>query len=465
MKKIKARLVNWLLKDVTLDELAVRRLIIGNKTVKINPDSIQLAPLTADPSTLLQGLVWYRSDLDEFRYSPDGSEVKKATVTPPVKRSDLEYPTENVLLLWLYLIEKADTAGVYVYNKYNVVGGHNRHLITLDTFTDHGVECLGVVLNVDTGVDVCVARYDLNTSTNKPRNYLNTLQTGGHSLYKYDSGSATQIGNESVSLSVLDPFYLLLSCVGSTIKSFRDSRPIQSSDTPKISATDTSFASGCYGVGNLDRTYVWNTGINLYPFCHWWYTRLKSAYSPLQKSLVVVEVDYEIIEHPLEKYPIIQPKLPKRIVGNKDLLSLTWGSIDFRTVNGKPISPTYLISITGNNPYNPNAINEVLSQLRARGFKVYTNPQNRIDEIYRNEKSDRDWLISKEELAYQILGTEKHEIMAVAKFYEREVINLGRVKPEEIPNFDTLMRRYISLAKKYKIEDKYALIFTKALKI
>ena len=44
-----------------------------------NLGGIQI-PRTDDPATLLEGLMWYRKDADEWKYSPDGSNIKSLTV-------------------------------------------------------------------------------------------------------------------------------------------------------------------------------------------------------------------------------------------------------------------------------------------------------------------------------------------------------------------------------------------------
>ena len=40
-----------------------------------NLGGIQI-PRTNDPATLLEGLMWYRKDTDEWKYSPDGTNIK-----------------------------------------------------------------------------------------------------------------------------------------------------------------------------------------------------------------------------------------------------------------------------------------------------------------------------------------------------------------------------------------------------
>ncbi|RLE37486.1 hypothetical protein DRJ17_06505 [Candidatus Woesearchaeota archaeon] len=73
-KKFKKRIAWWLIKDLIEEGLPYLR--IGKNTVDLLPDSIKFPALTSDP-TLEAVKLWYRSDLDEWRYSPDGTTVKK----------------------------------------------------------------------------------------------------------------------------------------------------------------------------------------------------------------------------------------------------------------------------------------------------------------------------------------------------------------------------------------------------
>jgi len=73
-KKFKKRVAWWLIKDLVEEGLPYLR--IGKNTVDLLPDSIKFPALTSDPS-LEAVKLWYRSDLDEWRYTPDGTTVKK----------------------------------------------------------------------------------------------------------------------------------------------------------------------------------------------------------------------------------------------------------------------------------------------------------------------------------------------------------------------------------------------------
>jgi len=49
---------------------------IGEDTVVVNKDHVDLAPLTADPA-LAEGRMWFRSDTDKAKWSPDGAIVEE----------------------------------------------------------------------------------------------------------------------------------------------------------------------------------------------------------------------------------------------------------------------------------------------------------------------------------------------------------------------------------------------------
>jgi len=67
--RLRRRIARWLLEG--LEELEV-----GGSTVKIDASSVTLASLTSDP-TLAAGKLWFRSDLGQLRFSPDGSSAKQ----------------------------------------------------------------------------------------------------------------------------------------------------------------------------------------------------------------------------------------------------------------------------------------------------------------------------------------------------------------------------------------------------
>jgi len=73
---LKTKLVNLLLSDVEIEELVVKKIKAGKKTIKITPDFIDMAVLTADPS-LAVGRMWML-DIGELRFTEDGATVRTA---------------------------------------------------------------------------------------------------------------------------------------------------------------------------------------------------------------------------------------------------------------------------------------------------------------------------------------------------------------------------------------------------
>jgi len=82
LKILRNKLVNLLLKDVEIEELIVKKIEAGERTIIVTPDYIDMAALTADPA-LAAGRAWFRSDLGRCRYSPNGVEVISLDPPPP----------------------------------------------------------------------------------------------------------------------------------------------------------------------------------------------------------------------------------------------------------------------------------------------------------------------------------------------------------------------------------------------
>lgn len=82
LREIKRKIINWLLRDIEIDYLRVRNIKVGDNTVVIKGDRIVFPQLTADPSTLEAGMLFYRGDIDKWRYSPDGASIKDVGLGP-----------------------------------------------------------------------------------------------------------------------------------------------------------------------------------------------------------------------------------------------------------------------------------------------------------------------------------------------------------------------------------------------
>jgi len=75
LKTLKAFILRKLLEDVDLEEIKVRRIRIGDRTMILTPDYVDFAALTADP-TLAAGRMWFNEAEGVMKYSPDGVEKK-----------------------------------------------------------------------------------------------------------------------------------------------------------------------------------------------------------------------------------------------------------------------------------------------------------------------------------------------------------------------------------------------------
>ena len=88
--KIKEWILNRLFKGVTIDEITVNKIkTTGEETAYL--DLIKLDSRTSNPS-LSEGLLWFRSDLDNVYLSPDGSNaVQMLKDGDPVELKDGNY--------------------------------------------------------------------------------------------------------------------------------------------------------------------------------------------------------------------------------------------------------------------------------------------------------------------------------------------------------------------------------------
>jgi hypothetical protein len=62
-------------------------------------------------------------------------------------------------------------------------------------------------------------------------------------------------------------------------------------------------------------------------------------------------------------------------------------------------------------------------------------------------------LITENELTYQLIGAEELEVKSIADFYEREVVNLKRIDPAKIVDFDQTIDMWIAKAQQHNKHD------------
>lgn len=364
---------------------------------------------------------------------------------PTIPRTKLEYPTVDVSFAYLSAINKLN---------FDIGAGASRSLanfvLTLDSFTDKAVKCQCVD---ETGL---FGRWvDLN---NWYELFLNSsASTADLRINVIIAGTSTNIASEAVDIRTDSRHLLMFSISGSTLKGFRNDMT-----TAKISATNTEYAIGLFGI--LGGTSGGSNNIDAL------LGMLLAPSSPLQNAKAIVELEItgsgreddsirpefarELIEISklsrlpdflyleAKKYEILRNKgftdeemelilghIPQHQV---DLASVSWGAFDYKGEN------TMLVCIVGDNPYRSGAILRQVGHAKSKNLKIYKVPQSydEAKEIYRQVKRDRpDIIAGKDNFAYQTLGIPDLEPLAVADYYDGFVEGIYNIKDlEKLPN-------------------------------
>lgn len=355
-----------------------------------------------------------------------------------VTRTKLEYPTVDVFLIYLASINKI--IYVDVSDRYSAV-------VTYDSFADKMIEDIASV--TESRRPALYGRFR-DKSNSYYVSYNNGASTADFELCKIVAGGVTRLGYEAVDLTAGYTYLTSLSISGSALKAYR-------AGTLKISVTDTSFASGRWGMSPAPGADdVYDTGMTT------GFAMLKAPTSAIQPSIKILEVpvrgngtmedpympdipselvnvlelDKSIImslpEHIIrdaKKYTILKQKgfsdeeielVFGRIQIEIDLLSVTWGSFEFSYK-----SATNIIMITGDNPYKPGAIQKQIDFAKSNGLKTFSAPKtyNEAISLYNQlNKYFSHWLAGKDNFAYHVLGYEELEPLAVIDFYYGELI-------------------------------------------
>jgi len=344
-----------------------------------------------------------------------------------IARSKLEYPTVDVSFAYLSAINKVRLIGQYDWDS----GG----VFTIDSFTDKAI--LNVIC------DAAVLSIGRSQGDMKNR-YAQFIYSGNpakdHIISKVVNGTNTDLAYEAVNVAGGSQHLALFSISGSTLNGFRIDLT-----TPKITATDTTFASGYFGPAS-----AWSKGIRT-PLD----AVLKAPASATPPALTILEVDVagsgkpedpfrpnltqnlveisqlsglpNFLYQDARRYEILKNKgftddeikvllgyIPQHQV---DLNAVTWGAFEFSEK-----SPTNIIVITGDNPYQAGAIDRQKSNAK----RSFTPPKSYGDAValYAQLKNDYPhWLAGKDNFAYQVLGYEGLEVLGVIDFYEGELID------------------------------------------
>jgi hypothetical protein len=367
-----------------------------------------------------------------------------------VTRAKLEYPTVDVSLAHLAIIEKMQ----HLSTNNTVVS----HFVTTDIFTDKAIE--HAAISTDQNF-MCVGRvtpslYFYSTTSIPP------ASTADHEIRKITTYYTT-LATEAVDISFYCWQAWKLSISGSLIKSYRG--------TAYITATDTSFASGYIGVS------LYSNGMYTYNMCNnadALIAHLRAPSSALLPAQAILELNIEgsgkpedpfrpilsknlvevssltglpdFLYQEAKKYKVLKDKgftddEIKLILGyapqhQVDLNSITWGSFELHADK----SPTAIITVAGDNPYQAGAIDKQKGNAK-RTFSVPGN-YNEAVALYNKLKSDHSyWIAGKDSFAYQVLGLEILDWFQNIDFYFGEFIEhkthydqLKQVSDSEIRN-------------------------------
>lgn len=382
--------------------------------------------------------VLYDTDKDNLVDQLASHSHVRADITDllPITRADLEYPTEDVNLAYLMAIDKAQEA----YNKYGTPARGHTGTGTVDSFTDKAIQwvtaddscCLG---RVTTGPNSYMVYYDKDATT------------ADFFILKRIGSNTSNLATEAVDITAV--YLVKISISGSTIKAYRVDMT-----TPKLTATDTDITSGEFAVS------YWNIAGYL-PACTLTAILLAPS-SPSPKPLRILEVETtktEIVREEKEnryipnllqdlreisqltglpdflyreakRYEVLKNKgftdeeielllgsIPQHQV---DLASVTFGSFEFRHD-----SPTNIVAIYGDNPYQSGAILKQEEAVKSKNLKVLKPPRDYLEAKQQyNElrKEFTHWSAGLHNWCYQMIGHEDFEGMQASDMYYGELI-------------------------------------------
>jgi len=359
-----------------------------------------------------------------------------------VTKAKLEYPTVDVSFAYLAAIDKVVFCSHWTYG-YSV--------LTRNSFADKAVFGACQVNRYSLMMGRVVDKGNFYFSVYDPG-----VTTGDHYLAKYVAGAGTGLGSEAIDIDNSGRG-LMISCSGSSIKSMRFELPAPrdplSLPSPNytIAVTDTSFASGYFGYRPLRETYAHggSTPDAVY---------LKPPASEVPRALMIIEVEAtgdgspespfrpllsetlvdvselrnapDFLKIEKRKYDVLKARgfteeemkvllgyVPQRQV---DLDSVSWGSFEF-----SERSPTNIVVVTSDNPYEAGAINRQVEFAKKKGLKALRPPRDydeAVSQYNELKRGFKHWLAGKDNYAYQTLGLEVFELFQSVDFYYGELI-------------------------------------------
>ncbi len=381
--------------------------------------------------------------------------IRAAMPDRSITRAKLEYPTENIPLLYLYTIGKA-FQDLLDANTLTFIG-------TVDNFTDKMIANGQLMKAAEARhYEGLLARAQANPRTHTYITRVDTAQTAADGrLDRIVGGTVTSIGVEAVNLNDDTAYIHGISCVGSSIKRVRFDRwtvtgtppaPSFGTATVRVTATDTNYASGRF----LERHS--QLGGPDYPagLTAW----LLPPASPAPAALTIIEVEVEgegtqedpyrpllsknLVEirkleglpeqlyKEAKKYEMLKSKgfteeemmfllgyIPRYQI---DLASVTWGAFEFTEK-----SPTNIIIITKDDPHKIRAIHiqKHKELAKHKNLKVLKPPKSYKEAVAQYNQLRREyqyWLAGKDNYAYQVLGLEELDLYQNVDFYYGELI-------------------------------------------
>ena len=309
----------------------------------------------------------------------------------PIKRTMLEYPTEDVTFAYLDALNKLTSM---MHRTYDTI----HDVVTVDDFVDKAIET-----PLKDGMNMYVRKLD---EINHYASYIASgAVTADFKLVKVVNDLATVLGSEAVDLSADYVARCKLSVSGSTLKAYRDDLTV-----PKITATDTDLSVGKCGVMML------RTGVETLPpittFLRPPSTQLPPALKLIELPVIGKGTDDDLIRPDFATNVRNHPKF-----GKIDTLAVTWGSFDYK--NGE----TMMCIIKDGNPYNPKAVEMQILYAKSRNLIVERPPSDvrSAEELHVKLRKHFDWIAGKHDFAYQTLGYADLEPLAVADFYDGAV--------------------------------------------
>lgn len=330
--------------------------------------------------------------------------LAKKALKRKIKRSDLEYPTEDVDFFWWVVIGKAKPYEKDYYTQY-------RTFMSVDDFTDkrifgYAVQYVWARWLKNTAFDTTEIYYELGTSQRVSPDWADAYMLFVR-IYKYnpDYDNPTEVlildkrlngDHYRLGYSATQMEYgwdarrrFEFECVGSSLKCFLEV-------TEVISVTDTDLAAGKIAVfGELPP-------IPLSSFL------VFKPTSRVTKPKIIVELN--VVGSGKREDPY-RPEIPKELERK-----IAWSSFDC-----KAGTPTMLVMVKR---ASDEDIGKLIEYVKQKGLKVIKPPKNYSEAVeqYRKIRNEFNLLAGKDDYAYQTLGVSDIEYFATTDFYYGNLI-------------------------------------------